>query len=586
MPHPTASSLGSSTHQVSLPLSSSCRAHSSSASSNRGTSTASPPRSSPGGEMGDVGFSNLGLSGNTLRAIHEVFGFNELTKAQAQVLPELLGSEQRQSDFMVHARAGTGKTLSYLIPAVEHVLRRPPPGVGVLILAPSRELVLQITKDAEMLCTYHPLQVVPLIGGVRRDKDESMLRRRRPAIVVATLGKLVEHFESTSRFETLFEGLGLLVLDECDQLLSEQADILRSLLGYVPRQGLRQSLLLSATIPSEVKDLAARLCRPGYQLLDCVGEGVATQDGVEQLYAVCPGLFLLTALKNAIEQEVQANPMGHKVIVFFPTARLAGFLAHLFREQLKMRIYELHARCGASSRMVTQQEFQQCSSGILFTSGASERGMDYPNVSLVVQVLAPDSRQQYIHRVGRTARGGKEGRSVLLLLDREVDFLQHVSDLPLSKHPLEAELLHDERDHLAIAVSSAIWPPGSPLHAAATGAFASILQHYQLQQRCVSLGSSEAAVDAASEVMMGLGASEPPSISQQLAEELGLQHCTNLRKIAPHANEIRAGGAVETVQCRKMASARSGGNRSAPTQRRPLAQGSTLRMLRMGGPRR
>ncbi|CAE8665919.1 unnamed protein product [Polarella glacialis] len=104
MPHPTASSLGSSAHQVSFPLSSSCRAHSSSASSNRGTSTASPPQSSPGGEMGDVGFSDLGLSGNTLRAIQEVVGFNELTKVQAQVLPALLGSGQRQSDFMVHAR--------------------------------------------------------------------------------------------------------------------------------------------------------------------------------------------------------------------------------------------------------------------------------------------------------------------------------------------------------------------------------------------------------------------------------------------------------------------------------------------------
>eukprot|EP00913_Durusdinium_trenchii_P012028 g11300.t1 len=170
-----------------------------------------------------------GLHPHTLRGLREAFRFQEATKVQAQVLPQLLAPEARGlgswvgSDFVIHARTGTGKTLSYLIPAIEQVVKNPPPGIGVLIVAPSRELVLQITKDAETLCSYHALQIVPLIGGIRRDKDETAIRRRRPAVLVGTLAKLIEHFEATKRFETLFDALGILVLDECDRLLAEES---------------------------------------------------------------------------------------------------------------------------------------------------------------------------------------------------------------------------------------------------------------------------------------------------------------------------------------------------------------------------
>ncbi|CAK0840183.1 unnamed protein product [Prorocentrum cordatum] len=357
-----------------------------------------------------------------------------------------------------------------ILGCVERLLSRPPPGVGTLVVAPSRELVLQITREVELLCSYHPLQVVPLIGGSRLDRDEAAIRRRRPGIVVATPGRIVEHFETTHRFPSLFEALGTLVLDECDSLLDEQHSAVGALLGSLPAPRSRQTLLVSATIPQPVRDLARRLCGPGHRVIDCVGDGPATQDAVVQMYAVAPALLLPTALRNALELEKEENPSRHKAIVFFPTARLAAFMARVFRDRLRMRVHEIHARVDGPLRIVAQHEFAQSPSGVLFTSaggpvsplappgpsGVSGRGMDYPDVTLVVQVLAPESRDQYVHQVGRTARGGKLGCSLLLLADAEVGFLEHLADLPLSEHPAAPRLLHDARARLA----SGGWAPG------------------------------------------------------------------------------------------------------------------------------
>jgi len=513
----------------------------------------------------DRRFDGLDLHPHSLRALQEVFRYEEMTVIQAHVLPKLLSvaTAGAGGGAVVHARTGTGKTLIYLVPAVEAILRRSPPGVGAVVVAPSRELALQITKEADRLCSYHALQVVPLVGGVRRDQDVAVIRRRRPAIIVCTPGKLVEHLEGTFRFQTLFEAVGTLVFDECDSLLDAHGEAVRELLSYMPANSARQSVLVSATMPPDVRDLAARACGPDYELFDCVGPGAPTRDEVKQYYVTCPGLLTLTVLKNAISEEMAANPTRHKIIVFFPTARLAAFASELFRGQFKMHVYEIHARREASARMVAQQEFNECASGILFTSRVSERGMDYPDISLVVQLLAPDGLEQYVHRVGRTARSGKEGVSLLILLDREerAGLAGCLSGLPLQRHPLEGQLLNDAGALLAEKMSSAAWSSRGALHAAASGAFVSLLQHFRRDRRQSSVpprvlergvpdGTATSAVpgahlaenvasaeqhgaaldaddtvEAASELLLGCGLDEPPPVSASLAESLGLEGC-------------------------------------------------------------
>eukprot|EP00435_Cladocopium_sp_Y103_P058712 s1818_g20.t1 len=481
-------------------------------------------------------FDRLALHPQTLRGLQESFGFSEATEVQAKVLPRVLAADASGSDFVIHARAGTGKTLAYLIPAVEHLIKNPPPGVGVLILAPSRELVLQITKDAETLCSYHALQIVPLIGGIRRDKDEAAIRRRRPAILVGTVWKLLEHFEATRRFETLFDALSILVLDECDELLRQDAAAsLQTFLSFLPPRFERQTMLLSATVPEEVRHFCGALCRPRCEWLDLV-QGLPTQEAVEQFVASAPPLLLGTALRNVLDTEIQDKPMSHKVMVFFPTARLAAFATTLFQEQLNMRIHQIHARCTPSARMIAQEEFSAASCGILFTSAASERGMDYPDVTLVVQVMAPNSLQQYVHRVGRTARGGKEGRALLLLLQPEESFLSEIEELPVQRSPDEALILNDEGLFTQHALSSAKWASRSSLKVMAAAAFASVLQH--LKTHYPKMENQEV-VDLASELLMGFGVSEPPLVSLEFARELGLEKCENLALVEQRDDKAR-----------------------------------------------
>eukprot|EP00928_Gymnodinium_smaydae_P033472 TRINITY_DN23970_c0_g7_i1.p1 TRINITY_DN23970_c0_g7~~TRINITY_DN23970_c0_g7_i1.p1 ORF type:complete len:605 (-),score=108.33 TRINITY_DN23970_c0_g7_i1:27-1841(-) len=488
-------------------------------------------------------FDSLNLHENTLRALGEEFRYEFMTEAQSSILPVVLStasSKKRGGGAVLHARTGTGKTLSYLVPIVEALARgRRSAGVGALVVAPTRELVLQITKEAERLCSYHALQVVPLIGGIRMDIDVTTIRRRRPAIIVCTPGRILEHLETTFRFATLFETLGTVVLDECDRLLGESPEAVRDLLGALPSNAPRRSFLVSATVSSDVCELAARMCGNDCEVIDCVGSGAPTQDTVEQLFVVCPPLLAMTALRNALMEELRSKPRTHKVIVFFPTARLASLVASLVRRLLSVRVHELHARCEPAARMVTQHEFSESASGLLFTAGSSERGMDYPDVTLVIQFLAPASLAQYVHRVGRTARGGKPGSSLLLALDCEerAGALEPLAALPLCRHPEEGRLLDDGNG----TVSAAAMSREGSLQGPSQAAFASLLQHF----RATSVSSAsdaaaaqasggrrsapsprlapDAAIDAAVELMLGCGFPEAPAVSPALLRELGLQ---------------------------------------------------------------
>ncbi|CAL1142193.1 unnamed protein product [Cladocopium goreaui] len=294
-------------------------------------------------------------------------------------------------------------------------------------------------------------------------------------------------------------------------------------------------MLLSATVPQEVRHLCGALCRPRCEWLDLV-QGLPTQEAVEQFVASAPPLLLGTALRNVLDSEIQDKPMSHKVMVFFPTARLAAFATTLFQEQLNMRIHQIHARCTPSARMIAQEEFSAASCGILFTSAASERGMDYPDVTLVVQMTAPNSLQQYVHRVGRTARGGKEGRALLLLLQPEESFLSEIEELPVQRSPDEALILNDEGLFTQHALSSANWASRSSLKVLAAAAFASVLQHLKTQYPKME---NQEVVDLASELLMGFGVSEPPLVSLEFARELGLEKCENLALVEQRDDKAR-----------------------------------------------
>ncbi|KYK70811.1 DEAD/DEAH box helicase domain-containing protein [Toxoplasma gondii TgCatPRC2] len=492
------------------------------------------------------------LSEASFKALSSLLGYDRLTNEQALLLPRLLphrsadarsasetlsglqggdrgvvalSPEDRDRDSLIQARTGTGKTLCFLLAIIERLLLQPPSGVGALVIAPTRELATQILREAEQLVTFHPFDVAALVGGNSRKADELALKRKRPQILVCTPGRLLDHLENTFMFSALLERLQLLVLDEADRLIElGHLEELKQIFSYLPRT--RQSLLFSATLPDNVRDLASRLFKQNYRFLNCVApDEKPTHERVAQSVVMHAAKETATVLFNLLKEEFERRPHSYKIIVFFPTARLTSFFAALFREQFRIGVYEIHRRRESSARAATASRFSRDRAGVLFSSDVSARGVDYPDVSLVIQVCAPLTRELYIHRVGRTGRIEKEGRAVLLLNEAETRFLELIQDLPLQQR--DAQSLQQRTAAVNAALSS--WDTNAQLHYAATAAYASLLNHYKSGRTRLRVADDGLVIQTALDICASCGLSSQPAVSKKLATLLNLESHPKLK---------------------------------------------------------
>ncbi|BAF10498.1 dEAD-box ATP-dependent RNA helicase 48 [Oryza sativa Japonica Group] len=379
-------------------------------------------------------FEECGISPLTVKALTDA-GYVQTTVVQETALPMCLEGK----DVLVKAKTGTGKSAAFLLPAIESVLNamkshtnhRVSP-IFSLILCPTRELAIQLTAEANVLLKYHQgIGVQSLIGGTRFKLDQRRLESDPCQILVATPGRLLDHIENKSSFSVRLMGLKLLVLDEADHLLDLgfRTDI-EKIVDSLPRQ--RQTLLFSATIPKEVRRVSQLVLKRDHVFVDTVGLGaVETPTKVEQLYLVMPHELhfhmVYRLLREHIDQEVD-----YKVIVFCTTAMVTEFMYIMLRD-LKLNVREIHSRKPQLYRTRISEEFRDSSRLILVTSDVSTRGVNYPGVTLVIQVGVPSDREHYIHRLGRTGREGKSGKGILLLAPWEEYFLNEIHDLPVQK---------------------------------------------------------------------------------------------------------------------------------------------------------
>lgn len=331
---------------------------------------------------------------------------------------------------------------------------------------------MQTAEEAKALLQFLPEhKVMTILGGTNIRAEKASFRSQAPLVLVATPGRLHDHLQN-SELAPLLKGLVALIFDEADQLLDMGfRPVIEKILAVLPPRERRQTLLFSATFPAELQSITKLALRRNHQLIECIGAAEeASNEQVAQSVQFCKFEDLFATVVGIIADLTQEP---HKIMIFLPTARETSLFAGLFNiiGIEGTTILEIHSRKSQKQRTKISEQFRTIPQGILFSSDVSARGMDYPDVTYVLQVGAPADRAQYLHRLGRTARAGKEGSGLLLLCDFERYFLQMLKDLPLeeraapetsaldmSRKMVEGALpkLH-EQDHLIGAQAYQAW---------------------------------------------------------------------------------------------------------------------------------
>lgn len=350
-----------------------------------------------------------------------------------------------KADCLVQAKTGTGKTIAFLLPALHSLLTEqtvPAGQVGILIVSPTRELALQIAQECDQLTTQLPTRISchTAFGGTKKDQNLRAFMNGKPTVLVATPGRLNDYL-SDGHVAQKFANVRTVILDEADTMLEAGflpaiTQILRSL---PPKAKGWQGMCFSATMPEKIKGVLGKVLRPDYTHLTTVDKNeVPTIDQVTQYSVIIPTIMdTFTSLYALVEQERQQSPDNFKAIIFGTTANGVALMHDLFQRLVggHTNVFQLQSRLNQNVRTRTTEAFKKAASGLMFASDVIGRGMDFPNVGLVIQVGLPMNGEQYVHRVGRTARAGTDGRAVILLTERENFFLSVNRQLPIQQYP-------------------------------------------------------------------------------------------------------------------------------------------------------
>nr|XP_048299750.1 ATP-dependent RNA helicase DDX18 [Myodes glareolus] len=419
------------------------------------------------GAFEDTSFASLSnlVNENTLKAIEEM-GFKRMTEIQHKSIRPLLEGR----DLLAAAKTGSGKTLAFLIPVIELIVKlkfMPRNGTGVLILSPTRELAMQTFGVLKELMTHHVHTYGLIMGGSNRSAEAQKLTNGIN-IVVATPGRLLDHMQNTPGF--MYKNLQCLVIDEADRILDVGfEEELKQIIKLLPVR--RQTMLFSATQTRKVEDLARISLKkePLYVGVDDDKE-VATVDGLEQGYVVCPSekrfLLLFTFLKKNRKK---------KVMVFFSSCMSVKYHYELLN-YIDLPVLAIHGRQKQNKRTTTFFQFCNADSGILLCTDVAARGLDIPEVDWIVQYDPPDDPKEYIHRVGRTARGlNGRGHALLILRPEELGFLRYLkqSKVPLNQFDFSWSKVSDIQSQLEKLIEKNYF-----LHKSAQEAYKSYIRAY------------------------------------------------------------------------------------------------------------
>jgi ATP-dependent RNA helicase RhlE len=344
-----------------------------------------------------MNFSQLGLEAAQVRKC-ESLGYTEPTPIQEQAIPVVLSGQ----DMIGCAETGTGKTAAFLLPIIQKITEKPRPGIRVLVLAPTRELAMQIQKNYGELNHVKANRGVTVIGGANMRTQISDLRRGA-TVLIATPGRLLDLIE---RGVCSLANVDFLVLDEADRMLDMGfLPAIRRILAMVPAK--RQTLLFSATMSSEIEKLA-RTTMKQPKMIEVSPRGQAASMVEQVAYPVAQ------ESKTALLIDLLERERFERVLVFTRTRRGAERLSHILSAR-EHSVGRIHSDRTQPQRESALRGFRDGRTRVLVATDIAARGLDVDAVSHVINYDVPAAPEDYVHRIGRTGRAGNSGRAITIV---------------------------------------------------------------------------------------------------------------------------------------------------------------------------
>ncbi|MBL4697687.1 MAG: DEAD/DEAH box helicase, partial [Phycisphaerales bacterium] len=363
----------------------------------------------------DMTFADLGLKKTILKAMDEL-GFKHPTKIQAELIPKALEG----GDILGQAKTGTGKTAAFALPLIEMI--EPGDSMISIILAPTRELAIQIKQDFEELAAHTGLKVCAIYGGQSINIQAEQLRNG-PEIIVGTPGRILDMIER--RYLDLSE-VEFAVLDEVDRMLDIGfRDDIRKILGKCPKD--RQTIFVSATFTDEIEKLARKFMQDPEKLE--IAGGSLTVDLVKQAYVTCDPWDKKRMLAHLLTHEEPAL-----TLVFCRMKRTVDSVVR-YLERKGISAHAIHGDLSQSKRNSVMTKFRSGDLAVLVASDLASRGIDVEGITHVVNFDLPDDPDLYVHRIGRTARAGNDGHAWSLVMPSQGSLLTEIEILVNSQIP-------------------------------------------------------------------------------------------------------------------------------------------------------
>ncbi|KAF7171871.1 hypothetical protein CNMCM5623_004176 [Aspergillus felis] len=495
-----------------------------------------------------------------IRAIVKDMKIKTMTDVQSQTLREILQGD----DVLAQAKTGTGKTLAFLTPVFQNIMKDPSlkalnrrrsqatsSDIRAIIISPTRELAEQIAVEARRLAAHSGVIVQTAVGGTQKREGLRRIQREGCHVLIGTPGRLKDVLSDSYNGVTA-PNLSTLVLDEADRLLddgfSEDIVQIQRLLPD-PMKVDRQTLMFSATVPREVMRMVRQTMKPNFKFVKTVRDDeVPTHLTVPQKYVVLNGYenampALLEFVTKYVEGEKEnPNQRPFKAIVYFNSTVQTNLVYETFRNILeqrhhplrRVRVYEIHSQLTQARRTRSSDFFRAAKSAILFSSDVTARGMDFPDVTHVFQISIPRDRATYIHRLGRTARANKTGEGWVLTHRGELpEFDKQLQGIPINQDKqtfttATVDMSNPDLDPESPAtkfikeVKEAVQEVPEDLKRRAYMAQVGPLRAYFARKRDLIQAINNC-------VVHGYGLPEPPNMSPTTARNLGLDRVPGIR---------------------------------------------------------